>query len=90
MILRQGAVDWELLTDINDPARFVEVIEDSSWTEHLRRFDRASAADVALRERKLAFHVGDDPPVVRRMLRQSTVKRATGGTFPINNSNHLE
>ena len=88
--LRQGAVDWELLTDINDPARFVEVIEDSSWTEHLRRFDRASAADVALRERKLAFHVGDDPPVVRRMLRQSTVKRATGGTFPINNSNHLE
>lgn len=71
--LRQGAVGWELLSDINDPGRFVEVIEDASWTDHLRRFDRVSAADVKLRERKLAFHIGDEPPIVRRSLRESTV-----------------
>ena len=35
--LRQGAVAWELLSDINDPGRFVEVIEDDSWIDHLRR-----------------------------------------------------
>ena len=44
----------------------MERIEDESWTEHLRRFDRVTAHDVALRERKLAFHTGDAPPVVTR------------------------
>jgi quinol monooxygenase YgiN len=71
--LRQGAVGWDLFSDIGDPGRFVEVIEDASWTDHLRRFERATAADVALRERKWAFHTGDEPPVVRRLLRESTV-----------------
>lgn len=74
--LRQGAVAWELLSDINDAGRFVEVIEDASWTEHLRRMQRASAADVALRERKLAYHVGEEPPIVRRAVRESTVAKA--------------
>ena len=74
--LRVGAVGWELLSDINDPGRFIEVIEDASWTEHLRRFERTTTADVALRERKLAFHIGDEPPRVRRALRESTVRAA--------------
>ncbi|QTD45831.1 MFS transporter [Ottowia testudinis] len=72
--LRQGAVAWELLSDINDPRRFVELIEDASWTDHLRRFERSTTSDVALRERKLGFHIGDEPPVVRRTLRESTAR----------------
>jgi MFS family permease/quinol monooxygenase YgiN len=64
--LRQGALTWELLRDIGDPGRYIEQIVDESWTEHLRRFDRVTAADVALRERKLAFHIGETPPVVTR------------------------
>ena len=64
--LRQGALAWQLLHDISQPARYVERIEDESWTEHLRRFDRVTASDVALRDRKLAFHVGDAPPRVTR------------------------
>lgn len=51
---------------ISDPGRFVEQITDESWNDHLRRFDRVTAADVALRERKLAFHIGEAPPVVTR------------------------
>ena len=38
--------------DISNPTRYVERIEDESWTEHLRRFDRVTASDVALRERQ--------------------------------------
>ena len=72
--LRVGAVGWELLSDINDPGRFIEVIEDASWTEHLRRFERVSVQDAALRERKLAFHIGGQPPIVRRAVRESTVR----------------
>lgn len=66
--LRQGALDWQLLHDIFEPARYVEQITDASWTEHLRRFDRVSAADVNLRERRMAFHVGAEPPRVSRYL----------------------
>ena len=78
--LRVGAVDWELLSDINEPGRFIEVIEDASWTEHLRRFERTTTADVALRERKLAFHIGTEPPRVRRALRESTVRTGPAST----------
>jgi MFS family permease len=74
--LRHGALSWELLQDIHAPGRFVEMIEDASWTEHLRRFDRVTSADVALRDRKLAFHRGESPPVVTRSIMQTTVKPA--------------
>lgn len=79
--LRQGALGWELLSDINDPGRFVEVIEDASWTEYLRRFERVSVADAALRERKLAYHVGAEPPIVRRAVRESTARGARSGVL---------
>jgi quinol monooxygenase YgiN len=72
--LRQGALEWELLRDVNRPGRFVEQIVDESWTEHLRRFDRVTASDVALRERKLAFHIGEEPPVVSRCVVESLVR----------------
>jgi MFS family permease len=64
--LRQGALKWNLLRDVSDPGRYIEQIVDESWTEHLRRFDRVTASDVALRDRKLAFHVGEEPPIVTR------------------------
>lgn len=66
--LRQGALDWQLLHDLYEPGKYVEQIVDASWTEHLRRFDRISAGDVQLRDRRLAFHTGEDPPRVTRYL----------------------
>jgi MFS family permease len=72
--LRHGAMSWELLQDINEPGRFVEMIEDESWTDHLRRFDRVTATDVALRDRKLAFHIGESPPLVTRSVMETTLK----------------
>ncbi len=66
--LRQGALSWELLHDLSEPGRYVEQIIDESWTEHLRRFDRITAADANLRERRMAFHIGEEPPRVTRFL----------------------
>jgi quinol monooxygenase YgiN len=66
--LRQGALDWQLLHDLYEPGRYVEQITDESWTEHLRRFDRVTAGDVALRDAKLAFHIGEEPPRVTRFV----------------------
>jgi quinol monooxygenase YgiN len=64
--LRQGVISWELLRDVSDPGHYIEQFTDTSWTEHLRRFDRVTEGDVALRERKLAFHLGDTAPEVQR------------------------
>jgi MFS family permease len=64
--LSEGAIGWELLHDIAEPERFVEEIVDESWTERLRRFHRATAADIALRERRVAFHQRDEPPAITR------------------------
>jgi len=64
--LSEGAIGWELLHDVAQPERYVEQIVDESWTEHRRRYTRATAADMALRERRLAFHQGEELPVVTR------------------------
>ncbi|MBI2727416.1 MAG: MFS transporter [Polaromonas sp.] len=72
--LRQGALQWELLRDIGKPGRYVEQIIDESWTEHLRRFDRVTASDVSLRERKLAFHIGEEPPLVTRHIVEDVLR----------------
>ena len=69
--LRQGALSWNLLHSMSHPDRFIEQITDESWTEHLRRFERVTADDVALRDRKLSFHKGKEPPVVRRYFTDS-------------------
>jgi MFS family permease len=66
--LRQGALEWTLLHDIGEPGRFIEQVIDESWTEHLRRFDRITAADASLRERKRAFHLPEDDPLVTRFV----------------------
>jgi MFS family permease len=66
--MSQGALEWQVLQDLYEPGRIVEQITDESWTEHLRRFDRVTAADVQLRDRKLAFHIGEEPPRVTRLL----------------------
>jgi quinol monooxygenase YgiN len=66
--LAEGAIGWELLHDLTEPERYVEEVVDESWTEHLRRFNRATAADLALRERRIAFHVGEMTPVIRRYM----------------------
>ena len=72
--LRHGALQWELLRDVSTPGRFVEQIVDASWTEHLRRFERVTASDAALRDRKLAFHIGERPVVITRTVIESTEK----------------
>lgn len=72
--LRHGALAWQLLHDMNDPGRFVEMITDASWADYLRRFERLTVADVELRQRKQAFHLGNDEPRVCRHFIESSLK----------------
>jgi len=72
--LRHGALAWELFRDSVDPNRYIEYFIDETWVEHLRRFDRVTAADVALRERRLSFHLGEGAPVVSRYIAESLTR----------------
>jgi MFS family permease len=75
--LRQGALSWGLFRDSAVPGRYIEYFLDESWVEHLRRLERFTAADVGLRERRLAFHLGTESPRVQRFLAEA-VDRHTG------------
>jgi len=69
--LQSGALSWGLFRDSSDPRRYIEYFIDESWVEHLRRFDRVTASDLALRARRNALHRGDGPPKVQRYVAQS-------------------
>ncbi|MGL6111915.1 MAG: MFS transporter [Rubrivivax sp.] len=74
--LRQGALSWGLFRDTSAPGRYIEYFVDESWVEHQRRLERFTAADAGLRERRLAFHRGDEAPAVRRFVAEGL--RSTG------------
>lgn len=72
--LRKGALSWGLFHDISAPTRYLEYFLDESWADHLRRFERFTAADAELRERRQSFHVGGAAPRVSRYIAES-IKR---------------
>ena len=71
--LRQGALSWGLFRDTAVPGRYIEYFLDESWVEHLRRLERFTAADAGLRDRRLAFHLGNQIPKVRRYIGEALV-----------------
>ena len=71
--LRQGALSWGLFRDTAVPGRYIEYFLDESWVEHLRRLERFTASDAGLRERRLAFHLGEQIPKVQRYIGEALV-----------------
>ena len=69
--LRHGMLSWGLYRDAADPRRYSEHFVDESWVEHLRHFERMTAFDIALRDRRFSFHVGEAPPRVTRYIGQA-------------------
>jgi hypothetical protein len=68
--LRHGVLSWGLFRDPAEPGRYIEHFADQSWTEHLRHFERMTAFDLSLRQRRFALHIGDEPPKVSRYIAQ--------------------
>jgi MFS family permease len=72
--LRQGALSWGLFRDVAVPGRYVEYFVDENWLEHQRRLERFTNFDAELRQERLAFHQGPEPPLLRRYVAEPGVE----------------
>lgn len=71
--LRDGARQWALMRDLEDPDIWVESYHVATWTEYLRHNQRRTAADATNRDRLLELHRGPSEPRVHRMIERETV-----------------
>jgi len=65
---RNGGYGWSISRDISDAELWVERFHCPTWHDFLRLRDRPTKADQELSQRVLAFHIGDEPIHVRRLL----------------------
>ena len=77
--LRQGALSWGLFRDAAESGHYIEYFVDENWVEHQRRLVRFSASDAALRSKRLAFHLGPEPPKLTRYVAE---RMPTSGSPP--------
>lgn len=66
---RDGAIRWDVWEDVAEPGRIIESFVVESWIEHQRQHERVTHADRADQDLLHAFHIGDDAPLVRHLLR---------------------
>jgi MFS family permease len=66
---RDGAIRWDVWEDVAEPGRVIESFVVESWIEHQRQHARVTRTDQLDQETLNAFHVGDQSPVVRHLLR---------------------
>jgi MFS family permease len=67
---RNGASRWTLMVDVSDPELWIERFQCATWLDYLRQRHRVTIADRVLWERARAFHRGDSPPKIRRLMAQ--------------------
>jgi len=67
--LRDGAIRWDVWEDVADPGRLVESFVVESWIEHQRQHARVTHTDALDQDLLNSFHVGDQRPLVRHLLR---------------------
>ncbi|MDR3781837.1 MAG: MFS transporter [Candidatus Nitrosotalea sp.] len=74
VILRDGAISWELFHDVENPSRYVMMFTSESWTDHLRQHERMTKADLAIEQHAISFHIGKDPPRISHLISEDMSK----------------
>jgi MFS family permease len=65
---RDGAYEWGVFEDVEDPGRYVEYFLVDSWLEHLRQHERMTHADQDVQAAVRVLHLGAEPPRVRHLM----------------------
>jgi MFS family permease len=74
--LRDGARQWSLLRDLEDPRIWTESYHSPTWLDYLRHQHRRTQADAENLDLLRALHIGPEPPRVHRMIERQTVPRS--------------
>ncbi len=71
--IRDGARQWALLRDLENPGTWTETYHVPTWVEYVRHNMRRTKADAEINERLLSLHRGPGRPRVHRMIERQTV-----------------
>lgn len=74
---RDGARNWTLARDLENPTIWIEHYHTPTWLEYVRHNGRITHADAMVGERLRALHSGDEPPRVRRVIERPTTAGTT-------------
>ncbi len=70
---RDGARNWALLRDLENPERWSESYHIATWDEYVRHNLRRTKADFETYQGLQALHRSEHPPAVHRMIERHTV-----------------
>ena len=71
--IRDGAQQWALLRDLENPDIWTETYHVPTWVEYIRHNQRRTQSDAEVTEKLLALHKGPTPLRVHRMIERQTV-----------------
>ncbi len=69
---RDGARQWTLSRDLENPELWMETYHTPTWVEYVRHNQRMTHADAVVSERIRKLHSGAEPPRVKRMIERPT------------------
>ncbi|KQU64790.1 ABC transporter permease [Aminobacter sp. DSM 101952] len=69
---RDGARNWTLARDLENPEIWVESYHTPTWLEYVRHNQRATHADAEIGEKLRSLHSGAQPPRVHRLIERPT------------------
>ncbi|TDT74269.1 putative MFS family arabinose efflux permease [Litoreibacter halocynthiae] len=71
--IRDGAQQWALLRDLENPDVWTETYHVPTWLEYVRHHERRTQADAESYERILKLHRGKERPKVHRMIERQAI-----------------
>ncbi|WFU12031.1 MFS transporter (plasmid) [Rhizobium sp. CB3090] len=71
--IRDGARNWALMRDLENPGIWTETYHTPTWVEYIRHNQRRTQADAENMDRLRALHGGSDPPYVHRMIERQAI-----------------
>ncbi|MDI7862932.1 MFS transporter [Rhizobiaceae bacterium n13] len=71
--IRDGARNWALMRDLENPSLWTETYHTPTWVEYLRHHHRRTQADAENVESLRALHRGSGPLHVHRMIERQTI-----------------
>ncbi|MBB3993941.1 MFS family permease [Sulfitobacter undariae] len=71
--IRDGAQQWTLLRDLENPDIWTETYHVPTWIEYVRHHERRTQADADSHAQVLKLHCGSAPPKVHRMIERQAI-----------------